>query len=144
MGYVRVKKIYKLVFEDPEMDGLVVRAKSVPVGQFVELARLAELDKKDTYSGEDLEQIDRLFRGFASALVSWNLEDDNEDGATVPVPASVDGLYAQDLEFVMAIIAAWMQAMGGVTGPKEQRSNAGELSLAASIPMEPLSPSLVS
>jgi hypothetical protein len=150
MGYVRQRKIYKLVFEDPDMAGLEVRARSVPLGTLMRLIELAGLIDRGTanLNPDEAKAIRELFTGFADALVSWNLEepviDDEtgeETGEVCPVPATVDGLYSQDMDFALHIIEAWMDAVAGVAGPLGRRSSDGEQSLAASLPMEPPSPS---
>jgi hypothetical protein len=149
MGFVRQSKTYRLTFEDPEFEGLEVRARSVPVGTLVELIGLASVVERGTGSltADETKAVGQLFAGFGKALVSWNLEepildDDGEPtGEVRPVPATVEGLYSQDLEFVMQIISAWMEAVGGVAAPLGQRSADGAPSLEASLPMEPSSPS---
>jgi hypothetical protein len=125
MGYQR--KVYRLVFDDPEMDGLEVRAKSVSLGAMRKAA-----DSDDEFLMMEL---------FAKALVSWNLEDDGE-----PVPATLEGLEDQDPEFVTAIITAWTGTISGVpdASPLGGGSDSGRRSLEASIPMETLSPSRAS
>lgn len=137
-GYRRPRKVYKLVFEDPSMGGLEVRATGVSLGTLTDLVKLAE-QAKDRTSAEALAAFGELVDGFGKALRSWNLEDD--DG---PVPATVDGLVAQDADFAMEIILAWMEAIAGVSGPLVRRSSGGGPSPEASIPMEVLSPSLAS
>jgi hypothetical protein len=134
MGYIRERKVYRLRFEDPEMEGLVVQARSAPVGQFIGLAKLA--NPGTTVRPEDMEQVDELFRSFAGCLVDWNLED--EQGT--PVPATLEGLYTQEIDFILQIIFAWIEAVAGVAGPLGQPSSDGGRSLEQSIPMEALSP----
>lgn len=135
-GYVRQRKVYRLRFEDEDMAGLVVQARSAPVGQFLGLTKLAELERGKVRP-EDMEKVDGLFRGFAACLVDWNLE--SEDGT--PVPATLEGLYTQDIDFILQIIFAWIEAIAGVSGPLAAASSDGERSLEASLLMEPRSPS---
>ncbi len=118
------------------MQGLVVRAQSVPLGVFLELIELKEVDTKNI-TAEDAAKVDRLFTGFADALVSWNLE--NEDGS--PVPATADGLKSQDIDFVMQIVSAWIAALSQVPDFLVNKSSDGGKSLEQSIPMETSSPS---
>jgi hypothetical protein len=134
MGYKREPTIYKLKFEDPEFEGLEIRTKSVPLGVFLDMEELISRERPDR------ETVDKLFRHFAGILVGWNLEDEND----IPVPATVEGLYSQDLRFVRVVIDAWREAMVDVPAPLAQASDDGELSPEASIPMEPLSPSQAS
>lgn len=142
MGYVRSPKIYKLVFADPEMDGLEVRARSVDVGSFVTITKLASfVDSAGDVSPEKLEKVGELFERFAEVLVDWNLEERLDD-VIRPVPATKDGLFSQDLDFVLLVIRAWMDAVADVPGPLDQRSPGGSLSLEVSLPMAPSYPSL--
>ncbi|MFE2326140.1 hypothetical protein ACFXD5_19795 [Streptomyces sp. NPDC059385] len=133
MGYVPKHKIYRLLFEDAEMDGLVVRVHGLSTGQYIDLMGLKQEAESGGESGE-------LFQYLADRLVEWNVEE--EDGT--PVPANLDGIRAQDMPFTMAIINAWTKAMADVPAPLAPSSTGGESSLEASIPMEVLSPSLAS
>lgn len=133
MGYVPKRKIYKLAFEDAEMDGLVVRVRGLSTGQYIDLMGLKQKAEGGDDSGE-------LFEFLAERLVDWNVEE--EDGT--PVPADLTGIRAQDMPFTMAIINAWTKAMADVPAPLGQPSTSGASSLEASIPMDALSPSLAS
>ena len=143
MGFVR-NRVYKLVFEAEEMEGLEVRAKSVPLGQVLKLTKLAGQDLRKLDQETQVETIDEMLRMFAAALVSWNVEDEQADGTRTPVPADFEGLKSQDFDFVMEIVLAWMDALMGVSGPLEKRSPSGDRSLEASLPMEMSSESLPS
>src|SRR6266508_6176808 len=134
-GYVRQRKVYRLRFEDEDMAGLVVQARSAPLGQFLGLTKLAELERGKVRP-EDMEKVDGLFRGFAACLVDWNLE--SEDGT--PVPATLEGLYTQDIDFILQIIFAWIEGIAGVQVPLGQPSSDGGKSLEGSMPMATLSP----
>lgn len=132
MGYRPERKIYRLSFEDHP--GLEVRAKSVPLGEFLSISELAGVNGRDV-TRQDTAKVAELFSGFAGALVDWNLED---DGGT-PVPATLEGLYSQDFDFALEIIVGWMESIAGVPGPLDKPSSSGSPSLEASLPMEPLS-----
>lgn len=134
-GYVRQRRVYRLRFADEDLAGLVVSARSAPVRQFIGLARLAEM-QDGSAKPEDMEKVDELLRGFADCLIDWNLQD--EDG--MPVPATLDGIYSQDVDFVLQIVFAWIEAIAGVSVPLGQPSSDGGRSVAPSIPMEALSP----
>lgn len=131
-GFVR-DTVYVLNFDDAQYEGLIVKARSAPVGRLVELAAL--VDKVNA-----TESLDELLSGFAKSLISWNLE--TPDGE--PVPATLESLREQDFEFVIDIVMAWMDAVASVAGPLGKRLAAGKASAAVSIPMEPLSPSRAS
>lgn len=138
MGFV-ANKVYKLVFED-DLEGLEVRARSVPLGKMLGLAKLDGLDFKTLDLEDQLATLKELFTVFAQALVSWNVEVETADG-TRPLPATFEGLEELDPPTAWAILSAWMTNVMGVSGPLERRSPSGGPSLEASLPMEPLSPS---
>jgi len=137
MGFRRERKIYKLKFEDPDLAGLEVLARSLPLGEFFKMSSLTE--GAENMAGV-AAQAEQLFREFAKSLVSWNLED--EKGR--PVPADYDGIQGQEFDFVLAIITAWMEAMASVRPPLPMPSSNGATFPEASLPMASLSPSLVS
>jgi hypothetical protein len=135
MGYVRQRKVYRLRFDDEDMDGLVVRAKSVPLGAFLELVKLMDVETRDIQA-EDAGKVDRLFEGFSRALIDWNLEE--PEG--VPVPATFEGLKSQDIDFAMQILRAWIAALSAAPDFLGNGSSGGGKSLELSMPMEPRSP----
>jgi hypothetical protein len=145
MGYVR-NRVYRLKFEDPEYEGLEVRARSAPIGRFLDLAGMADAAKAS--EAKALDDIGELVDGFAQSLVSWNVEDladpDDDNSERTPVPATLEGLRSQDFEFVFDIVMAWIGAVADVATPLDRLSKGGLPSVAASIPMEPLSESQAS
>lgn len=136
VGYVRQRRVFRLRFEDPDMAGLVVRARSISLGQFLDVVGLRDADPRQMARTD----LDKLFAAFAGALLDWNLEE--PEGT--PVPATLEGLHGLEPDFVMAIIAAWLDAMAGVARPLGAASSNGDRSLEASMPMEVQSPSLQS
>jgi hypothetical protein len=134
-GYRRPSKVFRLIFTDPEMEGLEVRAKSMPIGKLMEVVEIAALSKGGRIDVRDASKIKVLFETFADALLSWNLVDDDD----APVPADLNGLWAQDLDFVLNLIAEWMTAIAGVPGPLPQPSPDGVQSVEGLIPMVALS-----
>ena len=132
MGYQR--RVYKLVFDDPEMNGLEVTARSVSIGVMRRVMALS--DEEGTP-----ETLFKMAEEFSKALVSWNLEEDG-----VPVPATLEGLEDQDSNFLLEVIGAWTSTIARVddASPLDSDSDSGPLSLAGSIPMETLSSSLAS
>lgn len=133
MGYRPKRKTWKLVFADEDMAGLEVAMRSVSVDSMIELAELQAAAAGGSLDGAGAR---KLFAGFAAALDSWNVED--EDGS--PVPPTLDGVKAQDLDFVMAIVAAWFEAVTSVDPPSAAGSSSGGTLAEASLPMAPLSP----
>ncbi len=140
MGYLRQRKVHRLVFEDDTGDlaGLEVRMYSMTIGQLMDLAALADAADGDQNAGN------QLFTDFAAALVSWNLEDEVPDDTGVgrrPVPATLDGVRSCDLDFIGRIVTVWMSKIAAVPAPLGAASPSGPPPVEASIPMVPLSPS---
>jgi hypothetical protein len=126
MGYVR-RKTYLLTFEQEEYAGLEIRLRPIRVGEVIDASD--DRDVKD------------MILMFAKALVSWNLEYD--DGT--PVPTTLDGVRSCDIGMIMDAYTAWQRQMSGeISGPKEENSISGSPLAEVSLPMEPLSESLVS
>lgn len=126
MGFNRTQTVYKLVFDDEELEGLVVRVRRGSVRERFEFDKT--LNKPD-------EQIDY----FARFLVEWNVEDDT--GAALPLTA--ESLWSLEAPTLHAMLHAWYDAVS-VPAPLETPSNDGEISEVASIPTETLSGSLAS
>jgi hypothetical protein len=123
-GYKPKFKTYKLFFADPEMDGLEVTARSIPVGPLLELS--VTDPEQDPY---------KSVRHFADALVDWNIEDDDGN----PVPANLEGLATLEIDFVLEVVRAWTQALTAVRPPLPEGSPSGGTSAPeVSIPMTPL------
>lgn len=136
MGFKKESTIFKLEFEDPAYSGLEVLAKSVPTGDFLDLMDAAarmDLTSK-TFSPDDLQAVKILIEGFARALVSWNLEDEDDN----EVPTTIDGVRAQELPFLLPIVTSWMDAVAGVSADLGKESSSGETSPEVAIPMAPL------
>lgn len=114
-GYVRNKRIYKLVFEDPEYEGLVIRARSITLG------RLRDIETSEATDDE----ADSMLKAFADSLVDWNLEDIDREGSQYPVPMTVDGLLSQEPDFVRLLIDTWIESITGLNGPLGQQSSSG-------------------
>lgn len=154
MGYVR-NVIYKLTFEDEQYAGLEIRARSAPIKSLMELATLVDLEPEQL-TANGMQAMRDLCAGFSKALVSWNVEEsvdadgnpvdpDNPEAVTRPVPATEEGLLAQDFDFVIAIVLTWMDTVAGAAAPLAKRSADGPSSVQTDlIPMEPLSESQAS
>ena len=112
MGYRREPRRIRLVFDDPEMDGLEVVTRSVPLGTFMAMIE----------SSSDNAKATQLINDFAAhALVEWNLEDN--DGH--PVPPTLAGLKTQEIDFVMQIVRTWLEAVGTASDPLALASSNG-------------------
>lgn len=137
MGYKRRIRTMVLKFADPEFDGFEVTVKSLPVRDYLRLASLAEEAEGD---GTGATAVKAMLDLLAKAVVRWNLED--EDGK--PIRPSRKALDDLELDFVMSVIASWMEAMGGVDDGLGKDSPSGGTFPEVSIPMEVLSPSRAS
>ena len=133
MGYKPRTKVYNLDFTGTDHEGLHVSIRGLNTGQYMDLFEA----KTEAEAGGETS---RLLHIMASRLVSWNVEDEDDR----PVPATLDGIKSQDLDFNLTIVNAWTTAMAGVSAPLEPSSSGGGPSLEASIPMEALSGSLAS
>jgi hypothetical protein len=141
VGFQRQGKVYRLVWpEGHDNHGLEVRMRPLSIAELQQIGSMAELDLSSDAGPEAMAALDDMIGLFASKLIGWNLDDDQGE----PVPATFDGAKAQDTDFVLELIDAWMTAAAGVTPPLPNGSTGGGTPLAASIPMEPLSPSLAS
>ncbi|MGP3917689.1 hypothetical protein [Nonomuraea sp. 10N515B] len=133
----------KLTWADGELQGLEIRARRVSIEQFFDLAPLID-GKFDVFDPQDREALRDLFMQFGKVLVSWNLEDEDEDGTSTPIPCTAEEFMRQDPAFVREVLNAWAEAVSGVSAPLEQPSPGGEPFPEGSLPMEVLSPSLAS
>lgn len=120
---MRKQKIYRLVFDDGDMAGFVVRVKSTSFGRATEA-----------------QGIEAEVELLGECLVDWNLE--RTDGT--PVPCDLENLRAQDPALIKTLLSAFSDALMGVSDPLVQSSHVGQQSPEASLPMEPLSPSRAS
>lgn len=132
MGYKARRKVITLVFEDPDMAGLEVKAHSASIGEVIGFTRLS--DMVDAERRQQIQTIDELLELFATKLVTWNLEDDNG----TPVPTTRDGLLSLDMELAQDIVLAWLEGVVGVSAPLETTSEDGLRELIDSLPMDPL------
>lgn len=133
-GYRAPAKTYRLRFDDPDMEGLEVVARSVPVRTFVGLMALASSDDP---SASSIEEIGKLFDAFGGALLDWNLTDEHGD----PIPATREAVGNQDVDFMLRVALAWMAAIGDAPAPLGAGSTGGRRSVELSLPMVPSSES---
>lgn len=140
MGYVKQKKVFLIRWDEgSNHPGLEVRATSLSTGDMLKITNLAQFAQDESQVGA--AQISELFQTFALALVDWNLEEE-VGGEIKPVPADINGLYAQDFDFVMEIINRWMSSITNMSQELGKESPGGEQFPEASLPMETLSPDL--
>ncbi|MGH7774463.1 MAG: hypothetical protein ACREQA_19745 [Candidatus Binatia bacterium] len=135
MGYVRKAPVVKLIFSGEEYEGLEIRMKSMPLGDFL------DLDSQVRDTGDDnSEAFENVIKRVASKLISWNLVQEDQ----TPIPATFEGLLEQDLVFVRDILDAYRVSLFGVDTPLPSSSDSGRQLEEELIPMETLSKSLVS
>lgn len=106
MGFNANPTIYRLTFEDPALEGLVVRVRrgSVQVR--------SDFDAATSWREQ--------YAVFVQTLVEWNLVDDKGD----TLPLTVESLLVTEDTVVAAIVDAWVQA-GRPSVPLEQPSTPG-------------------
>ena len=143
--YQRTPKRYYLKFEDHP--GLLVVMKGLSIEAFMALARdaagMQALDMSGMKGPEldkAMDQVDGLFTRFAKSLKSWNLDDDDGE----PVPETEAGVRSQDLDFILEITLAWMDAIASVDIPLPQPANGHVSSPESSLQLASLSSSLSS
>ena len=117
--FKREGKRYQLTFEDGDLDGFECIMRGISLEQFIDVTALET--ELQTPEGRTPENIEKQFSFIGSLLVSWNLDD--EDGN--PVPATYEGLRAQDFEFVMQVMKAYMNALAVVPKDSDSDSSAG-------------------
>lgn len=145
-GFKPRRTIYKLDFKGTDLDGLEVGARGASMGELLEILEgadsigaLAELDE-EADAGEIAAQLRETIAPFARKLVTWNLIDDDDE----PVPASLDGLLTQELDFIVGLITAYGAAMTKAPPPLPATSPSGSPSPEELAQMAALSSSLES
>ena len=140
MGYKPARLEYDLDFTGGDLKGLEVTMRSVSLEQYLKATaahRLAGI-KDRPWTEEDRKAVTDLYEAFAGALVSWNVEDDDDR----PVPPTPEGVFAQDLPFLIPVALAWLDAMTGMDPELGKDLPSGPRFPEGSIPMEPSSASL--
>lgn len=120
-GYKRERRTYVMEFADPEFEGLEIKVRSIPIR---DLKNLMTLDPESEDSKTRAEAIDKLMCAFAEALVSWNMTDEND----VPVPATLEYVESEDVDFIMMCIGQWMKVISRVddASPLDSNSQPGQ------------------
>jgi hypothetical protein len=140
VGFTPKRTVYTLDFEGTELDGLIVKARSVSVGTLLEFTAMADLAERLTGDGaaqaaegvEVMRVVGDLLGSFADVLRSWNLTDEDGDD----VPPTLDGLRSLEFRHAMTIITAWTRAASDVPAPLSSGSSGGAPPLELSIPMD--------
>lgn len=143
--FKRKNTLYRLQFEDPDLEGLEVLMKGLSFDRIESLiglmGGLEDLQGAgDEIKPEQISVLKRFFQIVARGLHSWNLDDDDDQ----PVPATYEGVAAQELTFLMEIAAGWLQAVTQAPPPLPGASPNGATTPAASLSLASSSQSLPS
>jgi hypothetical protein len=143
-GFKPKRTLYRLDFSGSDLEGLEVDARGASMKELIDLlqgadaiSELTELDEGQD-AGKIAEQLREMVAPFARKLHAWNLLDDDDE----PVPASLDGLLSQDLDFIVALMGAYGQIMTQAPPPLPAGSSSGatsqeELAAAAALSRSP-------
>jgi hypothetical protein len=136
MGFKVKPKTYTVRFEEGhEFHGVEARLSGMSYGEWEQVTGL-DGGEGETNGADSV-------RRFVDHLLSWNLEDENDQ----PLPTTIEAVKELDHDLVAALNNAWIQTLIGVhkDDPLPASSPSGEPSPAVSaIPMEALSGSLAS
>lgn len=121
MGFTPDTPVYKLNFEDTELDGLIVRTNPCTIAEWNEMLR-GQGEQKNGKEVADAN--DKATEKFLQYVVSWNLEIP----AGTPVPITVEGFNKLGTRHGAMIITAWQRAMTEVPTNSRPGSSSGEVS----------------
>lgn len=141
MGFTAPVEEYRLNFEDPKWAGLEVVCRGVSVQEMLDMTAWEETRRDQSRPAEERNAATvKLIDLFATALISWNLEDKKGN----EIPATPANVWAQDISFIMLLLAVYRLTVAGVLPPLSEPSSDGEQLAEESIPMDVLSESLLS
>jgi hypothetical protein len=129
-------KRYKLTWADGDLEGLEVVMKPASLGEMLNAEKLRDLAAE----GASIAQLEPLFRWFAGMLVSWNVEDDDDQ----PVPATYEGVLTQDVDLIYAIVGEFTSRVTQAPPPLPDVSPPGGTEAEASLRLASSSRSLAS
>jgi hypothetical protein len=121
MGFEAPGTGNKLDFTGTKYEGLEVTVDSAPLGLLTGVM--------EDYTVLTAEQVDlaaampvvtKLLDNFAAVLEDWNVEKHGK-----PVPPTIEGLRTLDLQFVMAVIGAWLTGTAQAPDPLPGNSGSG-------------------
>lgn len=117
----------RLVFEE----GSVLHGATVRVSLAVKVGTLFELQQAlpgliSASTPEEAARADELCEAFidSGALLSWDLEREDDDDVMKPIPIDRDGFMSLRLEQRLGILAAWVMALGNASTPAPKPSSA--------------------
>ena len=137
MGFKPEQTIYHLTFEeDTTLAGLEVRILSCTIKELNKITS----SNPDATDEEAAKQGDEMEDLIVSKLVSWNIEDKDDN----PVPVTKDGLETLEPSLLAAVIRSWQMAMVSVSTPLLSGSSNGRSLEEATLGLGSLSQSLTS
>lgn len=119
--FVPQPKHYELNFDGTDWDGMQVTLSRLSLGEVLSVQNL------DTSNSDGMKE---LFMLLASHLVEWNLS--RPDGTEVP--ATYEGVTEQDVDMLMDVLNAWVEATTSVKDDLGKASTSGPTSDEESIP----------
>ncbi len=132
MGFKYESPRIRVAFEQGhDFHGFEATLRKLTLGEFLDITGIGEVDGVSI-----AHQLSRM----GDKLLGWNLEDAQGQ----PIPATSQSVLEQDKDLMVAVLAAWLDAINGVKAPLAQSSPATAPSLEASIPMDVPSESLAS
>jgi hypothetical protein len=124
--------VFMLTFVDPELADLQVRARYT-WGLVDSTAELGGVDLDAVRAGtprpEDVARLRTLVDDFADALVGWNLTGD----AGQALPADRATVRQQDVNFVLALLAAFLDGVNTQAAQALQAAQVDESTLPVQI-----------
>jgi len=135
--YTKYRPPLRLVFADPELNGLVVIMNRPNIDEAMFVGEFYATDHAAATAEKRQADYAHIHELIASKIVEWNMEIGGK-----PIPATLEGLRQIDGDLLGSILGAWLKGAAMVSDPLEQTSNGGGDSavVPASIPMEPFSP----
>ncbi|MES2209439.1 MAG: hypothetical protein V4515_04550 [Chloroflexota bacterium] len=124
---VAPRGVYRLEIDaeaHPDLAGVWMRVTSASLGQLLEWGFGQGLRRDPA----------EVFRGFAAALIEWNLHD---PATLAPVPPTWEGLLSLDHGLARRLMIMWREALTGVDAPFGGASSGGPPAPPMPIPMTP-------
>lgn len=139
MGFKAPRSIYRLDFEGTELAGLEIRMRGGKLGDTLAVAGLVGVTEENA-TAEDVKLALSQYQDLADHIVSWNLEDDDDQ----PIAPDLDGLATLETRHVNMIASAWQKAQVDIPAPLGRGSASGPSSDLSLIRMEEIPASLAS
>jgi len=138
-GFKVPKTTYRLDFEGTELNGLEVRMTGGKLRDVFAVAHLHGVTDENA-TPEDIELAMSQYQDLADHIVSWNLEDDNDQ----PVAPNLEGLKSLEIRHIQMIAAAWQKAQVDIASPLPHASNSSSTTDLSMIRMEAIPERLAS